>query len=164
MFIKKKVFFYYSENGEWVIKIKVKNDFSINYGLGDIYTVKNNTLLDKREILFNEAYIVKHYIELLQDYDFYSYFIIWLTDVEKTKLKEIICNMIKNDILWHKIYGMELAVKYQIHEAVPFIKLEIDNYEKQANIVNIRGTGTCVFCLTISQTAKDALEKFEKMY
>jgi hypothetical protein len=147
MLEKKKEYIYYGCDGEFAVKINTKEDYFV---------------MDKNKMTFNMSYINKHYMDLLQDHDFYGYFVIWLSDLRKNKQGEIICNMIKSDILWQKYDGIDLAVKYKIYDAIPYIKLETDNDEKPPDIRDVRSLPAISFGLTIAQRAKIALNDLEK--
>ena len=142
--VKKSEFIYFSESGQWVVKIKTHHDYVV---------------LEKKQMLFNEPYINDHYMDLLQDYDFYKYFILWLIDLDgKTKAK-VICSMINSNTLWHKYNGINLARQYKVKEAVPLIKLEYDNNKYPPKIRDIRGTSTVGFADTIAERAQIALRE-----
>jgi len=139
----------------------------IYYGYDGIFAVKFKTnksyvVLNKKEMTFNVPYIDIHYMDLLQDHDFYKYFIIWLSDLEKRKQEEIICNMITSDILWHKYDGINLAVQYEICNAIPYIELEASNNKKPPDIRDIRGLPMTGFGNTIAERAEIALKNLKK--
>ena len=142
LLIKKKEFVYNSENGEWVVKIKTQHDYVV---------------LAKGEMLFNEPYISDNYMALLQDHDFYKYFILWLSDIENSAKAKVICSMINSTTLWHKYDGINLACQYKIKEAVPIIKLESNNNERPPTIRDIDGIPVIGFMCTIAERAKIAL-------
>ncbi|GHU33080.1 hypothetical protein FACS1894172_10900 [Spirochaetia bacterium] len=151
VFEKKKEFTYYGEDGEFAVKIKASTSNGADY-----------VVLDKNIMTFNGSYINTHYMDLLQDRDFYKYFIIWLDDLEKPKQEEVICNMIKSDILWHKYDGINLASQRKIHKAIPYIKLEIGNNEKPPDIRSVDGTSGLGFAHTIAQRSEIALKELKK--
>lgn len=143
VFIKKKEYTRYDESGEWLVKIKSEYEYVV---------------LSEKEMSFNHVYIENHYMDLLQDHDFYKYFIIWLHRLERNKLAEAICNLIKSDILWHKYDGINLAKKYKIHEAIPYIKLELNNNEIPPSPDPNMGYGD-----TISGRARITLKEIENL-
>ena len=150
---KKKEQVYYRKDGEWVLKIKTKEDFVV---------------LEKNNITFNNLYMEKHYMDLLQDYDFYKYLIIWLDDLDIVEREEVICNMIKSNVLWIKYDGINLAsVRYKIDKAIPYIKLEINNHQKPPSVSSgindvIFGFNSLHFAHTIAERARLALHELEK--
>ena len=139
LLIKKDELTYFSESGEWVVKIKTKDDYVV---------------LDKKAMLFNEPYLSHYYMDLLQDNDFYKYFIQWFLDLKKATKSKIVCDMIKSNICWHKHYGMVLARQYCIKEAVPFIEIERNNHIHPPDMHSLDGTSSQKFCNTIAESAK----------
>ena len=145
-FVKKNEFTYYGEDGEWAVKIKTQEDYVVH---------------DKNEMTFNESYISGRYMNLLQDHDFYKYFIIWLDNLEAAKREEVICNMIRSDILWHKYDGINLASKYKVYQAVPCIKNEVGNHKTPPTMHDLDGYGSIGFGHTIAQRAEIALKSLK---
>jgi antitoxin component YwqK of YwqJK toxin-antitoxin module len=147
-FFKKKEKIYYGEDGNWALKIKTQDGYAV---------------LDKKEMIFNELYLNEHYMALLQDHDFYPYFIIWLADLNEDKREEIVCTMINSDVLWHKYCGINLAsLTYKIHQAVPYIKHELNNNQIPPTIRDVEGFGSSGFGHTIAQRAGVALKELKK--
>ncbi|MCL1992501.1 MAG: hypothetical protein FWG66_06105 [Spirochaetes bacterium] len=147
-FVKKKEKTYFRENGDWAVKIKTAEDFVV---------------LEKDKMVFNKPCLDGHYMELLQDHDFYKYALIWLGDLEPGKQEEVVCKMIQSDVLWHKYEGINLAfikLKRKIYSAVPYIKLEINNHEKPPRIDDLTG-GSQGFAHTIAERAALALAELE---
>jgi hypothetical protein len=151
LFTKGKEYIYYGESGKWVVKINA----------ADVPPYAKYVVTDKEKMTYNMSYIENNYMSLLQDDDFYPYFIGWLEDKEDNKKKEAVCNMIKSNNLRLKYDGINLAVKYKIYDALPYIKLEINNGETPPIIYNLRGMPSISYGHTISQRAINALEKLE---
>jgi hypothetical protein len=65
--------------------------------------------------------------------------------------------MIKSNTLWHKYYGINLAVEYKIRSAIPYIELERNNRKIPPGINDLFGH-------TISQRAEIALKKLKNKW
>ena len=147
LFTKKNEYVFYGGDGEWAVKINTDDNYIV---------------MDKNKMTFNTRYLEDNYMELLEDHDFYKYFIIWLMDLEHAKKEEVICNMIKSNNLSVKYDGINLSAKYKIHNAIPYIKLEIDNDEIPPPIYDLRGVSSLIYAHTISQRASIALKELEQ--
>jgi hypothetical protein len=147
LFTKKEEYVFYGGDGEWAVKINTDDNYIV---------------MDKNKMTFNARYLEDNYMELLEDRDFYQYFIIWLMDLEHIKKEEVICNMIKSNNLRVKYDGINLSAKYKIHNAIPSIRLEIDNDEIPPRIYDLRGGARGICAHTISQRAKIALAELEQ--
>jgi len=146
LFIGKDEKTYYDESGEWVVKIKAEHH--------------DYVVTDRKNMTFNDDFISKNYMELLQDYDFFMYFIIWLKDKSDDERGDIVIDMIKSDVPWHKSEGINLAEKYNVRRAVPCICFEVDNtiippaHRNQRDILPRKS-----YSWTIGKTAKTVLER-----
>jgi hypothetical protein len=136
---------HFGEDGEWAATVEADLIFD-----GHVHNIKN--------MIFNGPYIRRAYMDLLQDDDFYMYFIRWLDTVDKGIREEAICSMIKSNGLWNKHNGINLAMKYKVYDAVPYIKLELDNDKKPPTILRIDGSGSYGTIATIAERAEAALE------
>ena len=134
---------YYDESGEWVVRIKAEyNDYVVT---------------DIKNMNFNDDFISKNYMGLLMDYEFYKYFIIWLNDKNGDERGDIIIDMIKSDVPWHKSNGINLAGTHNVRKAIPYIRLELNNNVKPPEHRDHRDIPQSSYGWTIGKTAKTAL-------
>ena len=146
LFIKKDEKTYYDESGEWVVKIKTEyHDYVVT---------------DRKNMTFNDDFISKNYMELLRDYDFFRYFIIWLKDKSDDERGDIIIDMIKSDIPWHKSEGINLAETHNVRKAIPYICFEVKNNVTPPGHQNHRDIlPRSSYSWTIGKTAKTVLNR-----
>jgi len=142
--VRKSEKIYYAESGEWAVKLKTEYDYAVT---------------DRKFMTFNEDFISKNYMGLLREYDFYKYFLVWLQEKSDDDRDDIIIDLIKSDVPWHKCDGINLAVRHKIRKAVPYIRLELNNEVTPPDIRGIRGNSNVGYTRTIGESAKIALER-----
>jgi len=119
----------YAKDGTWVAKITVENNH-VEYRRG--------------KIEFNEEFVSKNYIKIMED-DVFSndYISLWLPEPPKTAdyvppfwVSEAICKMIQSDNLYVKDSGIILSVNYIVLNAIPLLEKELRNKKKPDDIID----------------------------
>ena len=148
LFTKNEERVYYGESGEWAVKIKTES--------------RDYFVTDRKNMSFNDAFISENYMQLLQDYDFYPYFIIWLESKSGDERDDIIIDLIRSDVPWHKSRGINLAETHNARKTIPYIRLELNNNVKPPEHRNHRDIPQSSYGWTIGMTANKVLARMLK--
>lgn len=155
---------YYGKDGVWAAECLANPQFG---GFG----------FQREQMRFHDAYLQEHYLELLEDEDFFPYFVSWLPEPKKEtrrlfwrrrakpatppEVVERVGRMIDADHLAIKMNGILLATRYQAKELIPQLERALTCHRTPPATFDVAtGTGQS-YGRTVAEQAKRVLAELQ---
>ena len=160
----------YAPDGTWIAR---QNGQQSNRG-------KAIFVMERSSFQFNDPFLRAHYLELLEDPDFYPFFLRWLPEPPRhpparrdwlpklpkkyeapSWVREVVCAMISSENLSIKNDGISLAEAYAVQEARPLLRQCLGCRQIPLPAYYRGGSGCS---LTIAQRASAALKNISPQH